>query len=76
MTGIFRIILIFLVIYYAMKLLLRLFMPWILKWVTQSMAKRYGFNPTDAKTEFKSNEKPKSKTPKVGEYVDYEEIDE
>ncbi len=59
-----------------MKLLLRLFMPWILKWITQSMAKRYGFNPTDAKTESKSNDKPKSKSPKVGEYVDYEEIDE
>ncbi|MDP4665970.1 MAG: DUF4834 family protein [Flavobacteriaceae bacterium] len=40
------------------------------------MAKRYGFNPTDTKTESNTNEKPKSKPPKVGEYVDYEEIDE
>ena len=59
-----------------MRLLLRIFMPWILRWITQSMAKRYCFNPTDTKTESNTNEKPKSKPPKVGEYVDYEEIDE
>ena len=49
---------------------------WILMHVSKSMAKRYGFNTEQFNKKPPATEKQKPKPPKVGEYVDYEEIED
>ncbi len=76
MSGLLRFVLIIALIYYGFRFLLRLFMPWILMHVSKSMAKRYGFNTEQFNKKPPATEKQKPKPPKVGEYVDYEEIED
>lgn len=86
-TGFFRMILIILLIYFGIKILSRLFAPFLVKYVAKKAEQRFG----DSFGQFgkQPQEKPKKegeitidKVPKtktsnknVGDYVDYEEID-
>jgi hypothetical protein len=76
MVGLLRFILVFGVIYFGVRFLLRLLMPWIIVRMSQSMAKRYGFDTKGFNKKEEVTKKSKPKTPKVGEYIDYQEIDE
>ncbi|GGG45616.1 DUF4834 family protein [Bizionia arctica] len=85
-TGVLRVILIILLIYYGFKILSRIFAPLLLKYVAKKAEERFG-------GQFGQNQQPKkeqttegevtidkapertSSNKKVGEYVDYEEID-
>ncbi|WP_303317737.1 DUF4834 family protein [Flavivirga abyssicola] len=86
-TGFVRMILIILLIYFGIKILSRLFAPFLVKYVAKKAEQRFG----DQFGQFRNQqqEKPKKegevtidKIPKtktsnknVGDYVDYEEID-
>lgn len=85
--GLMRTILIILLIYYGLKILSRIFAPYILKYLSKKVEKRFGeqfgeqFNNQQYKSQ-KEGEVTIDKMPnqtqsnkKVGEYVDYEEID-
>ena len=87
-TGLFRIILIILLIYYGLKILSRLFAPLLLKYIAKKAEERFGgqFGQFQQKTQHDTRKKegevtienmPNTKTSNkdVGEYVDYEEID-
>ncbi|MEO8934044.1 MAG: DUF4834 family protein [Xanthomarina sp.] len=85
-TGVLRVILILLLIYYGIKILSRIFAPLLIKYVAKKAGERFG-------SQFGSYQQPKQdqnnvgevtidKAPEirtsnkdVGEYVDYEEID-
>lgn len=84
-TGVVKVILIILLIYYGIKILSRIFAPILLKFLTKKAEQRFG----DQFGGYKKPEKPKnegeitidkmpeSKTSSkdVGEYVDYEEVE-
>ena len=85
--GLMRTILIILLIYYGLKILSRLLAPYILKHLSKKVEKRFGqqfgdqFRNQQASPK-KEGEVSIDKMPKqpqtnkkVGEYVDYEEID-
>lgn len=85
--GLLRTILIILLIYYAIKILSRFFMPYVLKYMSKKMQQRFGGQfqqqqPTQ-NTKEKEGETVIDKVPpqnkssnnSVGEYIDYEEID-
>ena len=82
--GLFKTILILLLVYYAFKFLMKLFGPYLLKKavdrVQNKAQEKYGQhreNPVlEGKTviDKKPNNKPESNN-SVGEYVDFEEID-
>ncbi len=87
-SGFFRTILIIVAVWYAFKFLMRLLAPYLMKKVVQkaesNFKKQYEqqfgntqnqyqhTNPTDTKSS--ERQYPRS-TKKVGEYVDYEEIE-
>lgn len=83
-VGVVKIILFMLLIYYGVKILSRLFAPFLLKYVAKKASEKFGdfFNkPPQPKTQ-KEGEITIDKIPKqkqsnkdVGDYVDYEEID-
>ena len=88
LTGLVRMILIILLIYYGVKILSRLFGPLLLKYVTKKAEEKFGgqFGQFQQRPQEKNIKKEgevtidkmpntKSTNKDVGEYVDYEEID-
>lgn len=85
-TGVLKTILIILLVYFGFKLLIRWFGPLILKYFMRKVGKQFEqqFNqqrPYNSQkkepkvsVDKKSKAKPRSNK-KVGEYIDYEEID-
>ena len=76
--------LIILLIYFGFKIFIRFFGPLILKYFMKKVGKKFeqqfgGFaRNAERQNEVKLNKKPKSNArsdKKVGEYIDYEEID-
>ena len=84
-TGLVKVILIILLVYYGLKILSRLFAPYLMKYVAKKAEQRFGQqfggfqkqDPQKKEGEITIDKMPKSKTSNknVGEYVDYEEID-
>ncbi|MFL0352729.1 DUF4834 family protein [Xanthomarina sp. GH4-25] len=85
-TGVLRVILIILLIYYGIKILSRIFAPFLMKYVAKKAEERFGGQfgqyqqPKQEKNkegEITIDKVPQQPTSnkKVGEYVDYEEID-
>lgn len=86
-TGFFRMILIILLIYFGIKILSRLFAPFLVKYVAKKAEQRFGgqfvqFGKQQQEKPKKEGEITIDKVPKtktsnknVGDYVDYEEID-
>jgi hypothetical protein len=81
-SGLLKVILYFFAFYYAFKFLARLFLPVLVKKVVdkagQNFQQYHSYQNTSADDPIRSNT-PKSDKPretkKVGEYVDYEEIE-
>lgn len=86
-TGFLRTVLIIVLIYYGVKILMRLSAPYMAKFLSKKMQERYGEQFGQQQSPNRSSGKegetvidtmPKQ-TPtsnkKVGEYIDYEEID-
>lgn len=87
-VGVIRTILIIMSIYFGIKILARLFTPFLMKFVAKKAEQRFGDQFGQFQTK-RPQEKPKKegeitidKMPKtktsnkdVGDYVDYEEID-
>ena len=78
--GLIRTILIFIVVYYAFKIAIRFLMPYLAKKMVQKAEKQFreaqGFNPYQQANQTQNNAKsPKKDAKKVGEYIDFEEID-
>ena len=86
-TGFVRMILIILLIYFGIKILSRLFAPFLVKYVAKKAEQRFGgqfgqFQKPQQETPKKAGEVSIDKVPKakasnkdVGDYVDYEEIE-
>jgi hypothetical protein len=80
-TGVVKVILIILLIYYGVKILSRLFAPILLKFITKKAEQQFGGfrNPPPPKNEgeITIDKMPnnKSSNKNVGEYVDYEEVE-
>ena len=86
-TGLVKMILIILLIYFGVKILARLFGPILIKYVAKKAEKTFGdqfgaFQKQNVPKQEKEGEisidkipKTKSSNKNVGEYVDYEEID-
>lgn len=83
-TGLIRTILIILVIYFGIKILSRLFSPFLIKFVVKKAEERFGgqFGSQRQDPQKKEGEvtidkipKTKSSNKNVGDYIDYEEID-
>ncbi|MGA1226443.1 MAG: DUF4834 family protein [Tamlana sp.] len=87
-TGLVRMILIILLIYFGIKILARLFTPFLIKFVAKKAEQRFGdqFEQFQKQAQQEKPRKegevtidkiPKTKTSNknVGDYVDYEEID-
>ena len=78
--GILRTIAILILIYYAIKFLLRLFAPVIIQQVVKKAEQSFNeqhqqhSNQNQQQVYNNTNSKPKEKQ-KVGEYIDYEEIE-
>ncbi|WP_375238037.1 DUF4834 family protein [Aurantibacter sp.] len=84
LTGLFKVLLYIALFYYGFKILSRIFAPLLLKYVMKKAETKFGAG-------FKSNQQTKSKKEgeitienipdkkstnnKVGEYVDYEEVE-
>ena len=86
LTGFLRTILIILLVYYAIKILTRMFAPYLVRYMSKKMQQRYGgqFQQyQEPRQQYKEGEtiidkmpeKESSSNKKVGEYIDYEEID-
>jgi hypothetical protein len=86
LTGFVRTILIILLIWYGVKILTRLLAPYLMRYVAKKAEQKFGQpfnNPPPPKPKQKEGEISIDKIPnqkssenkKVGEYVDYEEID-
>ena len=86
LTGFLRTILIILLVYYAVKILTRMFAPYLVRYMSKKMQQRYGgqFQQyQEPRQQYKEGEtiidkmpeKESSSNKKVGEYIDYEEID-
>lgn len=86
LVGFLRTILIIMLVYYGIKILMRLFAPYLMKSIVKKAEKRFG--QQFGNQPHQTNNKPegevtidkipgqsKSTNKKVGEYVDYEEID-
>jgi hypothetical protein len=86
--GLLRTILIIVVVYYGIKVLSRIFAPFLVKYASKKMEKKFGEQfggfqkPQQQEAPKKEGEViidkiPKTKTSNkdVGEYVDYEEIE-
>ena len=87
-TGFVRTILVILLVYFGIKILARLFSPFLVKYVAKKAKQRFGdqFGGFQGRPEQEQPKKegevsidkmPKSKVSNknVGDYVDYEEID-
>ncbi|RIA09853.1 uncharacterized protein DUF4834 [Flavobacteriaceae bacterium MAR_2010_72] len=86
-TGFLRTILIILLVYYGIKILTRLFAPYLIRYMSKKMQERFGGSfqehQNQSQPKHKEGETVIDKVPKqdnasnknVGEYIDYEEID-
>ncbi len=81
-TGILRTILILIAIYYIAKFIMRLVAPYLMRYAAnkmeQKMKEQFGNNQSQTHQEDKTtikNKNPKEKK-KIGEYIDFEEIDQ
>ena len=87
-VGFVRTILIIMLIYYGMKILTRLFAPYLMRYLSKKAEKKFGQQfgdfqqhqkpPQEKEGEISIDKMPdKNKTSNkgVGEYIDYEEID-
>ena len=85
-TGFVRTILIIVLVWYGVKILSRLFAPYLVRYVAKKAEQKFGqqFNqqspqrPKEKEGETSIDKMPNKNTSgnkKVGEYVDYEEID-
>ncbi len=87
-TGLVKMILIILLVYFGVKILARLFMPLFLKFVAKKAEQRFGGQfgqfQKDSRQDNSRKEgeviidkvpKTKSSNKDVGDYVDFEEID-
>ena len=86
-VGFLRTILIILLVYYGIKILTRLFAPYLLRYMSNKMQEKYGGqfqqqqqseNPKQKEGETVIDKVPqqhKTSDKNVGEYVDYEEIE-
>jgi hypothetical protein len=70
MITLFKTISIILLVYYGLKIILKLAAPYIMKYFSKKLAARFGADFSNATP---PNTKKASKT--VGQYVDYEEIE-
>ncbi|WP_298540712.1 DUF4834 family protein [uncultured Aquimarina sp.] len=84
LSGVLKVILILLLIYYGLKILTRLFGPLLLRYVTkkagekfQQQFQQYQQPQSGPKEDITIDKKSKQKSTNkdVGEYIDYEEID-
>ncbi len=86
MMTFLKTILIILLVYYGLKIILKLTAPYIMKYFSKKLAERFGADFGNMKPPGASQEKEgsvtidkvpntKKKSNTVGEYVDYEEID-
>ncbi|MEE2772580.1 MAG: DUF4834 family protein [Bacteroidota bacterium] len=90
LTGVLKTVLIILLVYFGLKIIFRYFGPLILKYFMRKMGKKFeqqfnhqfggGFQNQQAQQKGKVSidKKPKNdrtSDKKVGEYIDYEEID-
>ncbi|MBR9914957.1 MAG: DUF4834 family protein [Algicola sp.] len=84
--GFVRTILIILLVYYGIKILSRLFAPYLMRYMSKKMQEKFEGQfrqQQDPKPKYKEGETVIDKMPntdsssnkKVGEYIDYEEID-
>ena len=78
-TGLLNTILVVVLIYYAIKFAAKLFGPMLLKYAVRKVEKKVGaqFQADEEvqKNAVKSEQKIKSSSDDLGEYIDYEEID-
>lgn len=87
-TGLVRMILIILMVYYGIKIVMRLLSPFLMNFVAKKAEKHFGeqfkqFYKQQAPNQSKDKDavivdkRPSSKSTNkdVGEYIDYEEID-
>ena len=87
-TGFVRMVLIILLVYFGIKILARLFTPFLIKYVAKKAEQRFGnqfgqFGKQQQEEQSKKEgeisidkmPKPKASNKDVGDYVDYEEID-
>jgi hypothetical protein len=78
-TGLLNTILVIVFIYYAIKFAAKLFGPMLLKYAVRKVEKKVGaqFQADEEvqKNPAKSEQKIKSSSDDLGEYIDYEEID-
>ncbi|WP_366915484.1 DUF4834 family protein [uncultured Gelidibacter sp.] len=85
-TGFLRTILIILLVWYGVKILMRLFAPYFVRYMSKKVEERFGGQfqqqqqdrnrPKEGETVIdKIPEQRRTSDKKVGEYVDYEEID-
>jgi len=86
LTGVVKIILILLLIYYGVKILSRIFAPLLVRYVAKKAEQKFGdqFGQSQRRQQEQNPEgeitidkipKSKSSNKTAGEYVDYEEID-
>ena len=77
-VGVFRTILIILLVYYIIKWLTRLFFPLLMKkyFGNQSNSQQQTDRPEGDVTIIKRGEKPKGDDNNLGDYVDFEEVDD
>ena len=87
-TGFLRTILIILLVYYGAKILMRLFAPYFVRYMSKKMQERFGGQFQQQQQQQDRNRPKEGETiidkmpqqnptsdKKVGEYIDYEEID-
>ena len=86
-VGFMRTILIILLIYYGVKILSKIFAPYLLRYVSKKAEQKFGQQFSQQRPPEKAKEKEgeisidkipsqsKASNKDVGEYVDYEEID-
>ncbi len=84
LTGVLKILLLIALFYYGFKILLRIFAPMLLQYFAKKVSKKFGeqFGNPYSYSETKEGEVVIDKVPnrkesdkKIGEYVDFEEID-
>jgi len=88
LSGVLKTVLIVLLVYFGLKIFFRFFGPLILKWFMKRMGRKFekqfsqqfgGKQPSqEKKGKVSIDKKPKGgkgSNKKVGEYIDYEEID-
>jgi len=77
LVSFFRTLLIFIAIYYAFKLIVRFLFPIALKWFVNKQHNKFNNQSSvkDDTSSFNQTNK-KSRSEKIGDYVDYEEVDD